>query len=163
MTSPILTRRKWMLRAHGQHIVIVKGTRERVTHPLMKAFLWALYLPVYPHMTVEIHTGDKYKPDVVAFADGLRQGEIVFWGEAGQTGADKIQSLVRRYRSTHFALAKWNSSLDVHVRLVSDALKGVKREAPFDLLSFPEDADARFIDDDGFITISHADLTWVRL
>lgn len=162
MTSPILTRRKWMLRTHGRHIVIVKGTHERFTHPLMKALLWALYVPTYPHITVEVAIGDKYKPDVVAFASELRQGEPVFWGEAGQTGADKIRSLVRRYRGTHFALAKWDSDLQPFVRLVTDALDGVKRDAPFDIISFPDDADERFIDDDGNITLTHADVTWVR-
>lgn len=164
MTSPVLSRRKWMLRAYGQHIVIVKGTRERVTHPLMKAFLWALYLPLYPNITVEVRIGDRYKPDVVAFADGSgRDTKPVFWGEAGQTGEEKIRALVRRYRQTHFALAKWNSPLDPYARLVSHALRGVQREAPFDILSFPDDADERFIDDDGNVRVSFADITWVRL
>lgn len=43
MPSPILSRRKWKLYAHDQHIVVVKGTSEKFTHPLMKALLWALY------------------------------------------------------------------------------------------------------------------------
>lgn len=165
MLSPILSRHKWKLKAHGQHIIIVRGPRERFTHPLLKAFLWALYLPQYPNSTVEIHIGDKYKPDVVAFAPGvdLRAGEPVFWGEAGQVGTPKIQSLVRRYRSTHFAIAKWNTRLDPHLRIVQAALADVKRSAPFDLLSFPDDSAERFIDDAGNITITHDDLTWVRL
>ncbi len=165
MISPILTRRKWMLRAHSQHIVIVKGTRERFAHPLMKALLWALYLPDYPNITVEIHIGDKYKPDVIAFPPGadLRAGEPVFWGEAGQTGREKIRSLVRRYRHTHFALAKFDSRLDPHIATVSAALAGIPRRAPFDLLRFPADSAERFIDHDGNITISHADIEWIRL
>lgn len=165
MPSPILSRRKWMLRAHGQHIVVVKGTHERFTHPLMKALLWALYIPQYPNMSIEIHIGDKYKPDVIAYPPDvqLRQGEPVFWGEAGQTSRDKIRSLVRRYRQTHFALAKWSAPLEPYTKIVREALEGQPRSAPFDIISFAEDSAERFIDDDGYVTISHDDLTWIRL
>ncbi|MBZ0295593.1 MAG: hypothetical protein K8L99_23755 [Anaerolineae bacterium] len=165
MISPILSRRKWMLKAHDQHIVIVRGTRERFTHPLMKALLWALYIPNYPNISVEIHIGDKYKPDVIAYPPGvnLRSGEPVFWGEAGQTGRDKIRSLVRRYRNTHFALAKYDTTLDPHIRIVRDALDGVTRHAPFDLISFPEDSAERFFDAEGNVTVTFDELHWVRL
>ena len=163
MVSPVLARRKWMLRAHGQHIVVVRGQHERFSHPLMKALLWALYIPNYPNISVEIHIGDKYKPDVIAYSQALRVGEPVFWGEAGQTGRDKIRSLVRRYRATHFALAKFNTTLDPHIQTVRAALDGVKRDAPFDILCFPEDSAERFVDDDGHIHITHDALTWLRL
>ena len=163
-TSSILSRRKWKLRAHGQHIIIVKGTHERFVHPLMKALLWGLYLPAYPNMSVEIHIGDKYKPDVIAFAPGarLREGTPVFWGEAGQVNRHKIESLARRYPTTHFAIAKWNTRLEPHVEIVRRALSTTKRHAPFDLISFPEDI-AKFIDDDGNIHITPNDITWLRL
>jgi len=69
----------------------------------MKALLWALYLPHYPELTVEISIGDRYKPDVVALD---AQGSPVFWGEAGQVGLTKIRSLLRRHRRTHFAIGQ---------------------------------------------------------
>ena len=69
MPSQVLSRRKWKLHANDQHIIVVKGTREKFTHPLMKALLWALYMPDYPNISIEIRIGDKYKPDVVAFED----------------------------------------------------------------------------------------------
>ncbi|MBZ0299471.1 MAG: hypothetical protein K8J31_07025 [Anaerolineae bacterium] len=164
MTSPILTRHKWMLRAHGQHIVIVRGAHERFTHPLMKALLWALYLPTYPNISVEIRLADKYKPDVVAFEPGvaLRAGVPVFWGEAGQVNRHKIEALVRRYPQTHFAIAKWDARLEPHLALIQKALAGVPRHAPLDVIRFPEDSD-RFIDADGMITLTHDEVTWVRL
>jgi hypothetical protein len=164
MTSPILSRRRWMLKAHGQHIVVVRGTQERFTHPLMKALLWALYLPTYPNISVEIRLDDKYKPDVVAFRpeDTLRAGIPAFWGEAGQVGTPKIESLLRRYPRTHFAIAKWDARLEPHVLIVQKALAGLRRSAPVDLISFPDDSD-RFIDDDGYITITESDVTRVRL
>lgn len=162
---PILSRRKWMLHSGGQHIVVVKGVSERFSHPLMKALLWALYLPQYPNMSIEIRIGDRYKPDVIAFPpeNDLREGTPVFWGEAGQVGGQKVHKLVRRYRNTHFAIAKWSTPLEPHRRWVSDALKGVSRTAPFDLIRFHEGSAEQFIDEDGHVQLTHDDIEWIRL
>lgn len=159
MTSPVLTRRRWKLYAHGQHIVIVRGQRERITHPLLKAFLWALYLPQYPQITVEVPVQDRYKPDVVAFdaARALFTPQPVFWGEAGQVSADKVTALVRRYPDTHFAIAKWDTPLSRVRPWVEEALRGVRRRAPVDLLNVP-DACAERIDADGHIHITFNDV-----
>ena len=46
---------------------------------------------------------------------------------------------------------------------VVKAIEGIKLQAPFDVLVFPEDSARRFIADDGTIHIEHADLSWVRL
>jgi len=138
--------------------------RERFEHPLMKALLWALYLPDYPHATIEVSIGDRYKPDVVAFAPDdvrFRPDEPTFWGEAGQVRRQKIEALVRRYPDTHFALAKWDTRLKPYADLIRAALVGVRRGAPFDLLSIPAHA-ADFVDDDGHIHIQHDDVTWER-
>ena len=171
MSDPIIPR-KWMLRAHGQHNLFVWGRRERSVHTLMKAFIWALYLPEYPNMSVEVRIGDRYKPDVVAYAgDAIAPSGVftvtespLFWGEAGQVGRDKIYATVRKYRDTHFAIAKWNMPLRPSVQLVEGALKGVNRSAPFDLINIPPDSASRFIDaESGEITLSHADLEWQRL
>jgi len=160
MTSELFLRRKWTLSAHGRQVVFVKKPYESDTHVLMKALLWALYLPTYPNLAVEIAVGDRYKPDVVA-PNG--RGEPIFWGEAGDVTTAKIRSLARRYRDTHFALAKWDTRLDPYGVIVAGALAGLHRRAPFDLIRFPSDSADRFIDDAGAIYLSHADLTWVRL
>ena len=97
-------RRKLTLRAHGEQVVFVKRKQERIEHVWMKAFLWALYLPEYPDLTVEVGIGDKYKPDVVEMDP--RRGRPRFWGEAGHVGEDKIEALTSRYPATHFAIAK---------------------------------------------------------
>ena len=107
MTDELLLRRKWTLRAHGRQVVFVKKAFESDTHVLMKALLWALYLPAYPGLTVEVAVGDRYKPDVVALD---ARDEPLFWGEAGDVTTAKIRSLTRRYRNTHFALAKWDGA-----------------------------------------------------
>lgn len=166
MPSKILSRRKWKLYAHGQHIVVKYGVRERFVHPVMKALIWALYLPEYPTASIEIRIGDKYKPDVVAFNEQPDIYQVkqqpVFWGEAGQTSRDKIKSIVRRFPDTHFAMAKWDTGLKPYIEIVSLALEDVRRNAPFDLISFPEGSQD-LIDDDGNIKISFDDVEWVRL
>lgn len=161
----VLTRKRWRLHAHDKDIVVVRGGNERFVHPLMKAFIWALYLPQYPDASIEIRIGDKYKPDVVAFGEnrGIYQPkEPTFWGEAGRVGKDKIFSIVKRFPDTHFCMAKWDTRLDPYVELVQEALDGVERRAPFDLIRF-HDGDERFVDDGGNITIGFEDVTLVRI
>jgi len=155
-------RRKLTLRAHGQQVVFIKRKQERVEHVWMKAFLWALYLPTYPDLSVEVAIrGTKYKPDVVQM-DPLR-GRPQFWGEAGHVGADKITYLVQHEPHTHFALGKWATSLDPFAEMVHDAMAGTTRHAPFDLIQFPTDSAERFLDTKGHVTITHDALEWVRL
>lgn len=160
MSSDLLLRRKWTFRAHGRQVVFVKRSNELASHVVMKALLWGLYLPDYPEMSVEIHVGDRYKPDVVAL-DGNRRP--VFWGEAGQVNLHKIRSLARRYRDTHFAIAKWDTRLDTHRSLIEKALAGLPRRAAFDVLVFPDDSVERFVTDAGQVCVGHDDLQWVRL
>lgn len=164
MTDDLHLRRKWTLRAHGRQVVFVKKPVESTEHVVMKALLWALYLPQYPDLTVEIRIGDRYKPDVVSLNAA---GEPLFWGEAGDVSTAKIRSLARRYRRTHFALAKWGlastHALGPLAEIVSSATEGLGRKAPFDLIGFPDDSVERFIDDGGVIHVRHEDLTWLRI
>jgi hypothetical protein len=153
-------RRKLTLRARGEQVVLVKQRHERIEHVWMKAFLWALYLPQYSGLAVEVKIRDKYKPDVVEM--DLRRGRPVFWGEAGQVGPGKIESLVRRYPETHFAMAKWDTRLAPFVEMVEAAVADVDRDAPFDLIRFPKDAGSRFIAD-GRIEIGFPDVNWTRI
>ena len=163
--SPIILPRKWMLHAHGKRNVFVKGSQERAEHVLMKIFLWALYLPQYPDLEVETRIGDRYKPDVVQLGaplfDGTREPE--FWGESEQVSVKKIESLARRYRHTHFAIAKWDHNLKPYVAIVEQATNGLDRTAPFDLIRFPADSADRFIDREGNVTVTFADVEWVRV
>ena len=152
-------RRKFTFKAHGSQIVFVKQANENVEHVLMKALLWALYLPAYPGLRVEVGIGDRYKPDVILLDDA---GIPRFWGEAGQVGEAKWRGLFRRYPSTHFAWGKWATRLTPHIVQLQDALAGLPRRAPVDLLEFPADSAARFFDDDGHITVDPRALTWVR-
>ena len=105
MTENLKLRRKWTMRAHGKQVVFIKKPYESDIHVLTKAFIWALFLPDYPHLVVEIQAGGRYKPDLVQFGEN---GEPVFWGEAGQVSLKKMQDLVKRYRNTHLVFAKWH-------------------------------------------------------
>jgi hypothetical protein len=76
----------------------------------MKIFIWALYLPDYPNLLVEVRVGDRDKPDVVSVYEAAAIGEVngrfLFWGSVGQ---DKIFSL------THDDLSVWGrASRDQH-------------------------------------------------
>lgn len=157
--SELNLRRKWTLRAHGQQVVFVKRQYERTEHVVMKALLWALYLPDYPDLKVEIHIGDRYKPDVVSLD---AWGRPRFWGEAGRISPDKIETLVKRYRATHFAIAKWDTPLAPFSEIVENALQGLDRPAPFDLIRVPPDATERFIGERGEIRVKLEDLTTRR-
>lgn len=155
MTQRPQVPRKRMYHAHDRKIILAKGLNESGEHVLMKAFLWALYLPDYPALTVEIRIGDRYKPDVVALGEDSKP---LFWAEAGQVSMEKVRSLAKRYRSTHFAIAKWHTRLDPLEELVTAALEGIKREAPFDLINFPVNSAERFLDEDGYLQINKTDL-----
>jgi hypothetical protein len=109
---------------------------------------------------VEVSVGDRYKPDVTSSA---ADGRPRFWGEAGKVGVDKIRSLARRYRDTHFAIAKWQSNLEQIIPLVRDAVADLHRTAPFDVLRFSEESVARFIDKDGYLRLTHDDVEWSRI
>lgn len=60
MTEELFLHRKWTMRAHGEQVVFVKRVNQRREHLLMKALLWALYLPSYPGLAVEIPIGDRF-------------------------------------------------------------------------------------------------------
>jgi hypothetical protein len=47
--------------------------------------------------------------------------------------------------------------------VVSGALCGLERRAPFDVICFPVDSSERFVDDKGRITVSFDDVDWARL
>ncbi len=160
MSTELRLRRKLTLRTRNQQVVFIKKANEHASHVYLKAFLWALYLPTYPSMSVEVAIGDRFKPDVVALDVS---GQPQFWGEAGQVSPQKIRSLVRRYRHTHFAIAKWDKPLDQLRSIVEDALTGLHRLAPLDLLSFPADSDRRFINRKGEVRIAFKDVDWIRL
>ena len=148
-------RRKLSFRAHGRTLVLVKRANEKIEHRVMMALLWALYLPAYPALRIDVAIGARYRPDLVQLdADG----GPVFWGEAGEVGLQKLCLLCARYRSTHLVFAKWAINPQPFTRLLDAALTGARRSAPTELIVFDPDA-ARFVDATGQIVIGFGDVT----
>ncbi len=145
-------RRKLTVRAQGQSLVLIKRPIESGEHVLQKALLWALYLPRYPNLRVEVELPQpsRYKPDLLALD---RQDEPVFWGECGVVALDKLRFLLNRYRQTHFVFSKWATRLDPFADLIQKALPTHRRTAPVELIGFPADAD-KYIGEDGAISIA---------
>jgi hypothetical protein len=147
-------RRKLTVRAHGQSLVLVKRPIESAEHVLQKALLWALYLPHYPDLRVEVPLPrmtsghSRYKPDLLALNP---QQEPICWGECGEVALEKLRFLLSRYRRTHFVFSKWDTRLDPFAEFISKALPPNRRTAPVELISFPPDA-AEWIGADGSIT-----------
>jgi hypothetical protein len=151
-------RRKLSFRAHGRTLVLVKRSNEKLEHRLMMALLWALYLPRYPELRIDVTIGARYRPDLVQLGP---DGRPVFWGEAGEVGVEKLRVLCTRFRDTHLVFAKWAINLQPFAALIDDALHDTRRTAPVELIGFDADA-ARFIDANGHITIDPADVTLRR-
>ncbi len=125
----------------------------------MMALLWAMYLPKYPDVRVEVAIGTRYKPDLVALDTS---GQPTFWAEAGDVGLDKLRTLCGRYRATHLVFAKWAMNTAPFAGLIERALDDTRRTVPVELICFDADA-ARFVDNTGNIHITFADVerrTW---
>ena len=146
--------RKLRFHAHGRTLVELKRANEKPEHRFMMALLWALYLPQYPNLRVDIPIGKRYRPDLVELDPA---GQPLFWAEAGAVGQEKLRTLCTRHRETHLVLAKWDTTLTPVAALIERALQGIRRSAPVELIGFPADA-TRFVDDTGNITITFADV-----
>jgi hypothetical protein len=128
-------RRKLTFYAHGMSLVLIKRPEERIEHVLQKALLWAMYLPHYPGLRVEVPlpTISRYKPDLLALDDD----RPIFWAECGVVSSAKLSDILRRYRATHFVFSKWAISLTPFERQIDAALRDVRRAAPVELIRFP--------------------------
>ncbi|MFD3163303.1 hypothetical protein [Herpetosiphon sp. NSE202] len=160
MSNELFLRRKWTFKAHGSQVVMIKRPVESSEHVIMKALIWALYLPNYPEARVETPIGLRYKPDVISLDN---HGLPLFWGEAGHVGMDKLETLLKRYRQTHFVFAKWASNLEPLTQVIGELTSKIKRSAPIDLLSIPVDSGERFFATDGTISVEHSQIKYVQL
>src|SRR5262245_35698195 len=96
--SVLYLRRKLTFHASGRTLVLVKRSNEMIENRLMMALLWALYLPQYPSLRIDVPIGARYRPDLVELG---ADGRPVFWGECGEVGLEKLGVLCARYRETH--------------------------------------------------------------
>ncbi len=149
-------RRKLTVRAYGRSLVLVKRPLESAEHVLQKGLLWALYLPDYPNIRVEVPlpSPSRYKPDLLALD---AQHQPIFWAECGEVSIAKLRFLLDRYRRTHVVFSKWDMRLDPFAELIKQALPSSRRSAPVELIGFPATA-TTFIMEDGTINIDRDDI-----
>lgn len=148
-------RGKWRLSAHGQSLVLTKRAGEKPSHVWLKGLLWALYLPAYPQLTVEVAIGHRYKPDLVAFSPAesmSSQTQPIFWGEAGQVTLEKLERLFRQFPRTHFAVAKWGS-LGQWPRHLDQALASRRHQGQVDLLRFEGESPEAYLQDGKLVAL----------
>ncbi|MBD3296564.1 MAG: hypothetical protein GF392_04285 [Candidatus Omnitrophica bacterium] len=129
-------RKKYSFTAHGKHLVLIKRPFESEEHVLCKAVAFALYLPDYPGLMVEVKVGHRYKPDLVQLD---RYGRPEFWGECGVVGKHKLVNLLKKFRNTRFAFMKWGDPPHQFTEMVEEAVRGKKRNAPVDIVRVPGD------------------------
>ncbi len=149
---------KLTVRAGGRKLVLAKRAWESERHVLLKALVFALYVRAYPNLAVERSIGHRYKPDLVALD---AEGRLVFWAECGETGREKLAFLVKAFPATHLVIAKQVPTQAPYEAMVRQALAGVRRTAPVELLNVPADA-ARFIGEDGAISVTFEEVEVVR-
>jgi hypothetical protein len=150
---------KLTVRAGGRKLVLRKHPWESSRHVLLKALVFALYVPDYPGLVVEPPATGRYKPDLLATD---LDGSPVFWAECGETGRDKLGWLLKHQAAAHLVLAKQAVSLDPWLALVGGLAAEARRSAPVDLVLVPRDAD-RFVDPGGEITVRREDVRIERV
>ncbi len=140
---------KLTVRAGGRKLVLAKRAWESERHVLLKALVFALYLPQYPDLSVERSIGNRYKPDLIALAN---DNTPIFWAECGEIGTEKLTRLVRRFPDTHLVVAKMAVDLAPWQAIIERALPE-RRTAPIELLGFDATAwDA--LDESGDLDLS---------
>jgi len=149
-------REKWSVRINGNKQILIKRAHEREEHVLMKAFMAQLYSGKYHDLKIEVRYNKqhKYKPDVLAIDQFDR---ALFWGECGSVGNDKIGYLLKHHPDTHFAFAKWESSLEPFLQIIKGHLKPITRRAPVDVIHFPDQSRNK-VKNNGELTITWDDV-----
>ncbi|MFP4089473.1 MAG: hypothetical protein ACLFT3_04150 [Cyclobacteriaceae bacterium] len=154
--------RKWSFRIDGQKIILVKRPEEREVHVLMKIFLAKLYTPLYEDIKIEVRYAaeHRYKPDLISTD---LWGKALFWGECGEVSLEKIQTLLSKYRETHFCFSKWEANPRFFEKIILDALAQVKRKrtAPVDFINFSE-KDKEAISERGDVLIDWQEIYYRR-
>jgi len=141
--------RKITVRVDGRKQVFAQRTGEGDRHILLKALVFALYLPTYAELGVELSIGNRYKPDLVALGS---DGVPVFWAECGEIGAQKLARLVQRFPDTQLVIAKLATDLTPWAAIIERALPE-RRASPIELLGFDQRAWGA-IDDRGTVDLS---------
>jgi len=87
----------------GQKVRLWQRGGESYEHILMKALGYAMFVPEYPTLEIEVKVGLRYKPDLIA---RNAAGDFLFWGEAGANSLRKTAWLLKHTRTEKLVLFK---------------------------------------------------------
>lgn len=76
---------------------------ESYEHVLMKALGYAMFVPEFPQLEIEVRVGLRYKPDLVARE---ADGRFSFWGECGANSLKKTAWLLKHAKVDKLVLFK---------------------------------------------------------
>ncbi len=159
MTAELHLRRNLRFRVDGRPLLLLKKEGESERHVLMKALVFALYYRQYPNLQIEPASVLRYRPDL---AQMDAAGRPLFWAECGETSKRKVEYLARRLPTTHLVFARWNTGLRAYADLIEQALTGLRRRAPLELIGFQPEVVASHLLDDGTITLRLEDCLLTR-
>ncbi len=112
-------------------------TGESYEHILMKALGYAMFVWKYPNLEIETRVGLRYKPDLVA---RRRNGDFLFWGEAGANSMRKTAWLLKHTRTKKLVLFKIGQNAKQFVEQLREEIPAKYRpEDRFFLINFVEE------------------------
>ncbi len=100
----------------GRRVRLWQRRGESYGHVLMKALGFAMYVPRYPNLEVELPVGLRYKPDLVSLnePEGGRPragARFLFWGECGMVSMRKVAWLLKHGDTERLVLFKIGSGV----------------------------------------------------
>ena len=133
----------------GRRVRLWQRRGETYGHVLLKALGFAMYVPEYPRLEIELSVGLRYKPDLVALNEGIdnrpRAGaRFLFWGECGLVTMRKVAWLLKHGDAERVVLFKLGCAVAPLVRELREAVAERYREGGrLQLVNFEKDVSER--------------------
>lgn len=131
----------------GRRVRLWQRRGETYEHVLLKALGFAMYVPEYTQLEIELPVGLRYKPDLVALNEGStpRAGaRFLFWGECGLVTMRKVAWLLKHGDAERVVLFKLDCGVRPLVRELREAVAPRYREGGrLQLVNFAPDVAAR--------------------
>ena len=131
----------------GRRVRLWQRRGETYEHVLLKALGFAMYVPEYPSLEIELSVGLRYKPDLVALNEGAatRAGaRFLFWGECGLVTMRKVAWLLKHGDAERVVLFKLDCGVRPLVNELREAVPARYREGGrLQLVNFAADVSER--------------------
>lgn len=117
----------------GRRVRLWQRRGESYGHVLMKALGYAMFVPEYPGLEIELPVGLRYKPDLVALNETNggqpRTGaRFLFWGECGMVSMRKVAWLLKHGDTERLVLFKIGCGVTAYTRELRDSVAPRYRE-----------------------------------